>query len=94
MLLLKYFRLNHIYQFENFSQHLVLANCLPLILKFLDQNICRYFQSKHEITPFSYPRAPLYYVRNSCRYLLRTFYHKYLPSPMELTYFLQINGLR
>ncbi|KAH7698718.1 Protein FARL-11, partial [Aphelenchoides avenae] len=65
ILLLKYFRLNHIYQFENFSQHLVLANCLPLILKFLDQNICRYFQSKHEITPFSYPRAPLYYVRNS-----------------------------
>ncbi|KAI1708150.1 striatin-interacting protein 1 [Ditylenchus destructor] len=62
--LLKFFRLNHVYQFENFSQYLVLANCLPLVLKFLDQNICRYFQSKHELCPFNYPKYPLYYVRN------------------------------
>jgi hypothetical protein len=62
--LLKFFRLNHVYQFENFSQYLVLANCLPLILKFLDQNIIKYFQSKHDLYPFNYPQVALYYVRN------------------------------
>uniref|UniRef100_A0A914EH44 Uncharacterized protein n=1 Tax=Acrobeloides nanus TaxID=290746 RepID=A0A914EH44_9BILA len=64
ILLLKWFRLNHVYQFENLSQCLVLANCLPLVLKFLDQNMCRYVQSKHELAPFNYPHAPLYYARN------------------------------
>lgn len=61
---MKFFRLNHIYQFENLAQYLVLANCIPLILKFLDQNICRYFQSKNELTPFNYPQSVLYLVRN------------------------------
>ena len=64
ILLLKHFRLNHVYQFENFAQYLVLANCLPLVLKFLDQNICRYFQSKYELAPFNYPQSALYIVRN------------------------------
>ncbi|CAK5053819.1 unnamed protein product [Meloidogyne enterolobii] len=80
ILLLKHFRLNHVYQFENFAQYLVkkflklilhsskflqiLANCMPLVLKFLDQNICRYFQSKHDLAPFNYPQCALYIVRN------------------------------
>ncbi|MFH4974115.1 hypothetical protein AB6A40_000824 [Gnathostoma spinigerum] len=64
ILLMKHFRLNHIYQFEYLGQHLVFANCIPLILKFLDQNMVRYVQSKHELTPYNYPHAPLYYVRN------------------------------
>lgn len=65
ILLIKHFRLNHIYQFEYLCQHLVFANCIPLILKFLDQNIVRYIQSKHELLPLNYPAAPLYFVQNS-----------------------------
>jgi hypothetical protein len=37
---------------------------MPLVLKFLDQNICRYFQSKHDLVPFNYPQCALYIVRN------------------------------
>lgn len=64
ILLMKHFRLNHIYQFEYIGQHLVFANCIPLILKFMDQNMVRYVQSKHELPPYNYPHAPLYYARN------------------------------
>ncbi|CAG9529784.1 unnamed protein product [Cercopithifilaria johnstoni] len=64
ILLMKHFRLNHVYQFEYIGQHLVFANCIPLILKFMDQNMVRYIQSKHELRPYNYPHAPLYYVRN------------------------------
>lgn len=62
--LLKFFRLSHVYQFENFAQQLVLSNCLPLLLKFLDQNMVRYLQSKNEIAPLNYPRAPIHYVEH------------------------------
>ncbi|KAL3093147.1 hypothetical protein niasHT_022597 [Heterodera trifolii] len=64
ILLLKHLRLNHTLQFENLARYLVLANCLPLVLKFLDQNICRYFQAKHELAPFNYPQCALFFVRN------------------------------
>lgn len=64
LLLLKFFRLNHVYQFENFAQSLVLGHCLILCYKFMDQNIVRYVQSKYEITPLNYPSCALYYVRN------------------------------
>ncbi|KAL3995626.1 hypothetical protein ACH3XW_26620 [Acanthocheilonema viteae] len=64
ILLMKHFRLNHVYQFEYIGQHLVFSNCIPLILKFMDQNMVRYIQSKHELRPYNYPHAPLYYVRN------------------------------
>lgn len=46
LLLLKHFKLNHIYQFEFMSQHLVFANCIPLVLKFLNQNILAYIEAK------------------------------------------------
>ncbi|KAI6174646.1 DUF3402 domain-containing protein [Aphelenchoides bicaudatus] len=62
--MLKLFRLSHIYQFENFSQQLVLTNCLPLILKFLDQNMVKYFQSKNELAILNYPRVVVNYARN------------------------------
>ncbi|TMS35402.1 hypothetical protein L596_002813 [Steinernema carpocapsae] len=64
ILLMKFFRLNHIYQYENFSRHLLFANCIPLILKFLDQNMCRYVQAKNELSPYNFPQAALHYVRN------------------------------
>uniref|UniRef100_A0A3B4AZM5 Striatin interacting protein 1 n=1 Tax=Periophthalmus magnuspinnatus TaxID=409849 RepID=A0A3B4AZM5_9GOBI len=47
LLLLKHFKLNHIYQFEYMAQHLVFANCIPLILKFCNQNIMSYITAKN-----------------------------------------------
>ena len=47
LLLLKHFKINHIYQFEFMSQHLVFANCIPLVLKFLNQNILAYIEAKN-----------------------------------------------
>lgn len=47
LLLLKHFKLNHIYQFEFMSQHLVFANCIPLVLKFLNQSIVAYIEATH-----------------------------------------------
>ncbi|PKU32517.1 striatin-interacting protein 2 [Limosa lapponica baueri] len=66
LLLLKHFKLNHIYQvsaekgsaiaklilkpFEYVSQHLVFANCIPLILKFFNQNIMSYITAKNSLS--------------------------------------------
>lgn len=47
LLLLKHFKINHVYQFEFMSQHLVFANCIPLVLKFLNQNILAYIEAKN-----------------------------------------------
>ncbi|KAM9771714.1 striatin-interacting protein 1 homolog isoform 3-T3 [Syngnathus typhle] len=47
LLLLKHLKLNHVYQFEIVSQHLVFANCIPLILKFFNQNIMSYISAKN-----------------------------------------------
>lgn len=47
ILLLKHFKANHIYQFEFISQHLVFANCIPLVIKFLNQNLVSYVSSKN-----------------------------------------------
>lgn len=44
LLLLKHFKVNHIYQFEFMSQHLVFANCIQLILKFFNQNTIQLLQ--------------------------------------------------
>ncbi|KAM9313402.1 striatin-interacting protein 2 [Gastrophryne carolinensis] len=55
LLLLKHFKLNHIYQFEYVSQHLVFANCIPLILKFFNQNIMSYICAKNSITILDFP---------------------------------------
>ncbi|NXF40982.1 STRP2 protein, partial [Nyctibius bracteatus] len=55
LLLLKHFKLNHIYQFEYVSQHLVFANCIPLILKFFNQNIMSYITAKNRENLPSYP---------------------------------------
>ncbi|XP_053974419.1 striatin-interacting protein 1 isoform X1 [Hylaeus volcanicus] len=55
LLLLKHFKLNHIYQFEFMSQHLVFANCIPLVLKFINQNIVAYIEAKHFIPILDFP---------------------------------------
>jgi len=58
-LLLKYFKLNHVYQFEFMSQHLVFANCIPLILKFLNQNISAFIAAKNTIPQLDFPACIL-----------------------------------
>lgn len=55
LLLLKHFKLNHIYQFEFMSQHLVFANCIPLVLKFFNQNIMTYVSAKNMIPILDFP---------------------------------------
>uniref|UniRef100_A0A336LN51 CSON003707 protein n=1 Tax=Culicoides sonorensis TaxID=179676 RepID=A0A336LN51_CULSO len=55
LLFLKHFKLNHIYQFEFMAQHLVFANCVPLVLKFLNQNIMSYVGSKNVIPIMDFP---------------------------------------
>ncbi|NXL38858.1 STRP2 protein, partial [Glaucidium brasilianum] len=60
LLLLKHFKLNHIYQFEYVSQHLVFANCIPLILKFFNQNIMSYITAKNSISVLDYPHCTVY----------------------------------
>ena len=55
LLLLKHFKNNHIYQFEFISQNLVCGNCIPLILKFLNQNISSYIATKNFIPQLDFP---------------------------------------
>jgi len=64
LLMLKHFRLAHVLQFEYLAQQLVFANCIPLVLKFFDQNMSRYVQSRNELRPHNFPAAVLHYVRN------------------------------
>ncbi|CAH2275447.1 Hypothetical predicted protein [Pelobates cultripes] len=60
LLLLKHLKLNHIYQFEFMSQHLVFANCIPLILKFFNQNIMSYICAKNSISSLDFPSCVLH----------------------------------
>lgn len=55
LLYLKHFKINHVYQFEFMSQHLVFANCIPLVLKFFNQSIMSYVASKNCIPMHDFP---------------------------------------
>ncbi|XP_055910947.1 striatin-interacting protein 1 homolog [Eupeodes corollae] len=55
LLYLKHFKINHIYQFEFMSQHLVFANCIPLVLKFFNQTITEYVSSENAIPLLDFP---------------------------------------
>ncbi|KHJ44146.1 hypothetical protein D918_05841 [Trichuris suis] len=50
LLILKHLKVNHVYQFEQICQQLVFANCIPLILKYFDQNVACYVRSNSELT--------------------------------------------
>ena len=62
LILLKQFKLNHVYQFEFLSQHLVYANCIPLILKFFNQKniVSSYVASKTTILSQNFPYVVLH----------------------------------
>ncbi|KAK8778680.1 hypothetical protein V5799_019981 [Amblyomma americanum] len=47
LLLLKHFKINHVLQFEYMGQQLMFANCIPLVLKFFNQNINSYIAAKN-----------------------------------------------
>lgn len=59
LLLLKHFKRNHIYQFEFMSQHLVFANCIPLIIKFFNQEIMTYVKANNDIPVLDFPSCVL-----------------------------------
>ncbi|VDN15705.1 unnamed protein product [Dibothriocephalus latus] len=44
-----------IYVFEYMAQHLFFANCIPLVLKFFNQNTLSYVQAKHTIACLDFP---------------------------------------
>ncbi|XP_077496812.1 striatin interacting protein isoform X6 [Amblyomma americanum] len=50
LLLLKHFKINHVLQFEYMGQQLMFANCIPLVLKFFNQNINSYIAAKNTIS--------------------------------------------
>ena len=39
------------------SQHLVFANCIPLVLKFFNQNIMSYIAAKNTIAVIDFPNC-------------------------------------
>lgn len=55
LLLLKHYKTNHVYQFEYISQQLMFANCIPLVLKFFNQNIVTYVTSRNTISVIDFP---------------------------------------
>ena len=57
LLLLKHYKINHIYQFEYINQQLMFANCIPLILKFFSQNLSQYVTSQNSDSMFEFPNC-------------------------------------
>lgn len=55
ILMLKHYKINHIYQFEYICQQLMFANCIPLIIKFLSQEMTEFVQSKNTISVWDFP---------------------------------------
>lgn len=70
LLYLKHFKINHVYQFEFMSQHLVFANCIPLVLKFFNQSILSYVGSKN-IIPVSREFADSNFVTTETNFLIQ-----------------------
>lgn len=55
LLLLKHFRLNHIYQFEFISQCMFYANGVTLVLKFLNQDMNMFVTAENSIPSLDFP---------------------------------------
>ena len=49
LLLLKHYKLNHVYQFEYISQQLMFANCIPLVIKFVSQEMADFVTARNTI---------------------------------------------
>lgn len=57
LLLLKHFKVNHVYQFEYMGQHLVFANGIPLVLKFFNQNVSQYVAARNNFPTLNFPNC-------------------------------------
>lgn len=55
LLLLKHCKTNHVYQFEYICQQLMFANCIPLVLKFLNQNVCQFVYCRNTVAVIDFP---------------------------------------
>lgn len=56
ILLLKHLKINHVYQFEYVTQQMMFANCIPLVLKFLSQDIYSFVMDpKSTISMIDFP---------------------------------------
>lgn len=55
ILLLKHYKINHIYQFEYICQQLMFANCIPLVIKFISQEMTEFIQFKNNIPVLDFP---------------------------------------
>lgn len=55
LLLLKHYKLNHVYQFEYISQQLMFANCIPLVIKFISQEMGDFITAKNSIPGLDFP---------------------------------------
>uniref|UniRef100_A0A8C7Z3F8 Striatin interacting protein 1 n=1 Tax=Oryzias sinensis TaxID=183150 RepID=A0A8C7Z3F8_9TELE len=52
--------INILADFEYMAQHLVFANCIPLILKFFNQNIMSYITAKNSISVLDFPHCVIH----------------------------------
>ncbi|KAF1766465.1 hypothetical protein GCK72_006422 [Caenorhabditis remanei] len=68
LLLVKHFKLNHVYQFEFICQQIVYVNGIPLILKFLDQ-------ASHFLLCYNSSKSDLFSPKFNCR---SSFFSAYL----------------
>lgn len=57
LLLLKHFKLNHVYQFEHLAQQLVYARALPMFLKFLSQDVPEHINTTNTIPGLEFPQC-------------------------------------
>lgn len=55
LLLLKHYKTNHVYQFEYLCQQLMFANCIPLIIKFMSQEMTDFVTAKNTISVLDFP---------------------------------------
>lgn len=82
LLLLKHLKMNHVYQFEFMSQHLVFANCIPLVLKFFNQNIMAYIGAKNKYVVKDESLILLFFFPAVKRLTLSRLQHRYLGFPI------------
>lgn len=55
LLLLKHYKINHVYQFEYIAQQLMFANCIPLVIKFISQEMAEFIVAKNTIPMLDFP---------------------------------------
>lgn len=81
------FCLDLLIQFEYVSQHLVFANCIPLILKFFNQNILSYITAKNRYGLWTdlFQRSFLEWIEQYTSLSLSVLLVSLVPSMLELS---------